>query len=109
MPKELIANESKTVVESPNIHFHADVIRRSKQYILTIRDHFSSFQDAIFIKSEKAEDLRDGLIILTSSIRRPDKIFITVDNSPGFKSLMTREDAGLIKLMIVSIKADELR
>ena len=84
VPKEIITNETVTVANKPQTQFHADVIKRARQNILTIRDHFSSYQDAIFIESEKANDLKDGLILLTSAIRRPNQIFITVDNSPGF-------------------------
>ena len=78
--KKVIISESKTVVEGPQTHFHADVIKRAHQNILTVRDHFSSFQEAILIESESAKDLKDGLILLTSGIRRPSDIFISVDN-----------------------------
>ena len=108
LPKEIIPNETKTVVDGPQTHFHADVIKRSQQNILTIRDHFSSFQDAILVNSEKACDLKDGLIFMTSTIRRPGQIFISVDNSPGFKSLMSNEDEDLLKLKITIVKTDEI-
>ena len=35
LPKEIIPNETKTVVDGPHTHFHADVIKRSQQNILT--------------------------------------------------------------------------
>ena len=50
-------------MESPHVQFHADVIKRANQVILTIKDHFTSFQSAILLVSEKAEDLKLGLII----------------------------------------------
>ena len=56
IPKEIISDETKTDAEYPHIQFHADVIRRAKQIILTIKDHFSSFQDAMLLNSEKAEE-----------------------------------------------------
>ena len=54
IPKEAILNETKTNVSSPHSHFHADVIKRSNQNILILVDHFSTFQDAMFLDSEKA-------------------------------------------------------
>ena len=108
LPKEVIQNESKTEVDGPQTHFHADVIKRVKQNILTVKDHFSSFQDAILIESETARDLCDGIIVLTSGIRRPSQIYISMDNSPGFKSLITNPPKELDKLKITLIKTDDL-
>ena len=71
-------------------------------------DHFSTFQDAMFIDSEKAIDLKEGLVYLSSTMRRPGKIFISVDNSPGFKTLLSNTDEDLKKLDIVIVKTDEL-
>ena len=68
-------------------HFHADVIRRKKQYILLITDNFSTFSSSMMINSEKAEDLKTTLILLTSNIRHPGPIHISTDCAPGFSSL----------------------
>ena len=108
LPKEVIVNETQTEVKGPQTHFHADVVKRASQNILTIKDHFSSYQDAMLIQSEKAQDLKEGLIMLTSSIRRPSDIFISVDNSPGFKSLINSTDKDLMKLKINLVKTDEI-
>ena len=108
LPKEIIQNESKTEVDGPQTHFHGDVIKRAQQNILVVKDHFSSFQDAILINSESAKDLCEGLIVLTSGMRKPSGIFISVDNSPGFKSLMNNTNEDLKRLQITLIKTDEL-
>ena len=108
LPKEIIPNETKTFVEGPQTHFHADVIKRATQNILTVKDHFSSFQDAILLNSETAKDLKEGLIMMTSAMRRPAEIFISVDNSPGFKTLLTNTDQELKKLMITIVRTDEI-
>ena len=63
IPKQNIPSQTKTVVDGPATHFHADVIKRAGQIILTIRDHFSSLQDAIIIESEKSQVLKNGLIM----------------------------------------------
>ena len=108
VPKQFIQNETKTKVDGPHTHFHADVIKRANQNIFTLKDHFSSFQDAILIPSERAEDLKDGLLILTSAMRRPGEIFVSVDNAPGFKSLLINRDQELQKLNITLVKTDEI-
>ena len=108
LPKQFIQNETKTKVDGPQTHFHADVIKRAKQNILTLKDHFSSFQDAILIPSERAEDLKEGLVILTSAMRRPGEIYVSVDNAPGFKSLLLIKDQELMKLNITLVKTDEI-
>ena len=108
IPKEAILNETKTNVSGPHSHFHADIVKRSNQNILLLVDHFSTFQDAMFIDSEKAIDLKEGLVSLSSTMRRPGKICISVDNSPGFKTLLSNTDEDLKKLDIVIVKTDEL-
>ena len=108
IPKSIIPNETKTHVTGPQTHFHADIIKRASQNILILVDHFSSFQDASIIRSERAVDLKEGLIALSSPMRRPAEIFISVDNSPGFKSLLSNNDSDLKKLKIVIVKTDEI-
>ena len=44
----------------------------------------------------------------TSSMRRPDQIYVACDNAPGFKSLLLKSDLDLEKLKIKLIKTDEL-
>ena len=108
IPKQIIPNETKTVVTGPQTHFHADVIKRSTQNILLLQDHFSSYQDAMILDSEKAADLKEGLISLSSTMRRPSDIFISIDNSPGFKSLLSNIDNDLKMLKINLVKTDEI-
>ena len=81
------------------------MIRRAQQYILTIKDHFSSLQDALIITSEKAEDLKQGLIRLTTAMRRSGKISVIVDNAKGFVSLIADKD--LIQLKMIIQKTEE--
>ena len=108
LPKEILPDATKTDADSPHSHFHADIIKRAKQNILTVKDHFTSCQDAIFVNSEKANDLRDGLISITTALRKPSRIYITVDNSPGFASLIKENDQTLAKHMITLIKTDAI-
>ena len=73
-----------------------------------MKDHFSSFQDATIIPSEKAEDLKEGIIHLSSALRRPSEIFVSVDNAPGFKSLLQTNDKELARLKIQLVKTEEI-
>ena len=82
VPPVKIKNESQTEVQRPHHSFYADVIKRETQNILMVTDHFSSLQNGLIVNSDKADDLRDDLIILTSTMRHPGLIEITVDNAP---------------------------
>ena len=62
-------------------------IRRERQYILLQTDSFSTFSSAMLIASEKADDLKAGLIILTDNVRHPGPITVTTDSVVGFTSL----------------------
>ena len=108
LPQNIIKNETKTIVNGPQTHFHVDVVKRAKQNILIMKDHFSSFQDATIIPSEKAEDLKEGIIHLSSALRRPSEIFVSVDNAPGFKSLLQTNDKELARLKIQLVKTEEI-
>ena len=107
LPQQMIAHESKQIVNGPHTNFHADVIKRAKQVIFTIKDHFSSMQNAIIIESERADDLKAAIILLTSMIRKPDRIQVTVDNAPGFTSLIKKKDQELEQLKIDLVDTDE--
>ena len=81
---------------------------RAKQNIMVIWDHFSSYQDAEFVQSEQSKDLKDGIISLTTAIRKPGQIHVSVDNSPGFQTLFNNKDSDLKRLNITMVKTDEL-
>ena len=100
IPKEMKHFKSITNPDSPGSNFVSDVLRRSKQFIFTTRDAFSDFVTTAIIQSEKAEDLKEGIIATTSSVRRNSNILVRVDSAPGFKSLKMRKDKDLEKLGI---------
>ena len=105
LPKVEIKEESKAEVAHPHQYFHLDVIRRAKQFILLLVDHFSNFQTAKLIPSEKAEDLKEGLIVLSEGMRHPGPITVKGDNAKGLESLQ-KKDQDLAKLNINLILAD---
>ena len=105
LPSVEVKHESKAVVHHPHEYFHADVIKRARQKILLLVDHFSSFQAAKLIPSETANDLKDGLLVLIGALRRPGKVVVKTDNAKGFESL-SKHDPDLRDLDIELILAD---
>ena len=69
--------------------FSADVIKREGQLIMLIRENVTSYSDALFISSESAQSLREGLIRSVSRfcplVGTP--LCIKVDGASGFQSL----------------------
>ena len=100
-PKIVVSNQSLTKVSHPHRHFHADVIWREKQYILLLTDNFSTFSSAMLIDSEKADDLKAGLIILKNNIRHPGPIIVTTDLVTGFV-LLARVDKQMEDLSYIN-------
>ena len=109
LPPIKVINESKAEVQHPHCFFHADINKRETQNILIITDHFSSLQSALIVTSEKADNLKDGLVILTSTMRHPGPIEITVDNAPSFNSLIQHKDSQIDSLKIKLNKTDTLK
>ena len=105
LPSVEVVHESKAVVKHPHEYFHLDVIKRASQKILLLVDHFSSFQAAKLIHSEKACDLKDGILVLTGALRRPGRIVVKTDNAKGFESLH-KNDPDLKDLDIELVLAD---
>ena len=93
-------HQSKTEAYVPGTHFHADVIRRQSQYILTIRDHFSYYTGAKIIRAENNKELKTGIIDLIQPIRLGGQVTVRVDNATGFKPLLDNKDHDLEKLKI---------
>ena len=79
------------------------MIKRSKQLIFLTRDAFSDFVTTTFIDSEKAEDLKKGIISTTSSVRGNHDIVIRVDNAPGFLSLSQQEHDNDLKRLKIEL------
>ena len=100
IPKEIKHFTSITNSPAPGVIFVSDVMRRAKQFIFVTRDSFSDFVSTTMIKSESAEDLKQGLIVTTSTVRRKSAITVRVDNAPGFVSLKKSADKDLAKLDI---------
>ena len=99
-PKELEQFTSKTNPSNPGEIFVSDIIKRAKQLIFISRDSFSDFVTTSFINSEKAEDIKEGIIATINAVRIPSEITVRVDNAPGFVSLVKSEDKDLRSMKI---------
>ena len=71
----------------PGTHMQADIIRRNRQLILVNTDLFSNYATTCFIHSEQKQDLMNGLIQITTPIRRSETITIRTDRAPALVSL----------------------
>ena len=82
------------------ISFAADVLRRSKQFILVLLETSTSFTSACIIPDEKTATLRDNLSTLFVALHSPDgpPATIRVDPAPGFRAL--KNDPVLLTLGI---------
>ena len=102
----LFEHHTQTEVSAPGSFFHADVIKRASQKILIIRDHFSSYTNAKFIKAENNKELKQGIIDLVMPIKLKANITIKVDNATGFSPLLNNKDYDLEKLNIRIVNTD---
>ena len=71
----------------PGTYCNADVLVRSKQKILLVRDNLTSFTQTKLVLSEQKEDLRTGLITMLYFIKMNKKTTVRVDPHSSFKSL----------------------
>ena len=102
----IVPHYTKDDSHVPGINFHADIIKRRTQCILTIRDNFSSYTVAKIVKSEQNKDLKQGIIDLLTPIKLAGNIIVKVDNAPGFKPILDGKDQDLNKLGILVIATD---
>ena len=87
LPNEIQNFKPNEMPEHPGQSFTVDVLKLNKKLIMVTVDNFSGFISTVFIKSEKSEDLLEGIILTTSPFRSSVSTNIRVDQAPGFKSL----------------------
>ncbi len=98
LPPPLLHNSTSDPPSVVGVSFAADVIRRSKQAILVLRETSTSFTSASIIPDEKSTTLRDNLSTLFVSLHSADgpAAVVRVDPAPGFITL--QNDPPLRKL-----------
>ena len=99
LPKEETFTTT-TNASMPGTHFVADVMRRTRQKVLVIRDQFSSFTLAQFIETENHQDLQNALIKMITPIRANDSVIIRTDQATGFQKLKANKALEDLKISI---------
>ncbi|KAJ8369657.1 hypothetical protein SKAU_G00096850 [Synaphobranchus kaupii] len=76
--------------DAVGVSFAADVLKRSRQVILVLRETVTSFTSTLLISDECHETLRDALVQLCIQMRPMDGPLAVVrtDPAPGFKALV---------------------
>ena len=100
LPQPLLNQTTNDPPAVVGISFAADVLRRSKQFILVLQDTSTSFTSASIIPDEKTATLLDNLSTLFVALHSPDgpPATIRVDPAPGFQAL--KNDPALLTLGI---------
>lgn len=83
MPNRFLQQSSTTSPTAIGSNFSADVIRRSGQFILVIREYISSYTSAKLIWNEKASSIRTALLILTGDLIPSTGMSVTVKVDPA--------------------------
>ncbi len=98
LPPPLLHNSTSDPPSIVGVSFAADVIQRSKQTILVLRETSTSFTSASIIPDEKSTTLRDSLSTLFVNLHSPDgpAAVVRVDPAPRFIAL--QNDPTLRKL-----------
>ena len=86
VPQPLLEQSTSDSPETVGVSFAADVVRRSRQCILVLRETSTSFTTSCIIENERHDTLRDALIRLCIEIRPLDgpTAVIRTDAAPGF-------------------------
>ena len=99
IPREIEDFKPNQMPSHPGMSFTVDILKMNKKNIMVTVDNFSGFVNTMFINSEKAEDLLEGLLLTTSPLRSSLTANIRVDQGPGFRKLF-RSKSSLAELNI---------
>ena len=77
--------------------YSADVARRFSQFILLIREDITSYTDGTLISNEKADSLRNGLLLLMSRLRSQHGPRATIRTDPATSLRTLLNDRSLDK------------
>ena len=89
-PQARIEQSSCEPPDAVGISFAADVLKRSRQLILVLRESVTSYTSTMVIEDERHHTLRDALVCLCIQLCPLDGplAVIRTDPAPGFKSLV---------------------
>ena len=107
IPKETLDFQTETIPEYFGQYFNVDVIQESNKKILIIRENLTSFTDAMLIKNEQKQTLKEAIIILASKLRGNHQIYIRVDAQSSLKAL--KHDSNLKREYLNFLHCKECR
>ena len=89
-PQARIEQSSCEPPDAVGISFAADVLKRSRQLILVLRESVTSYTSTMVIEDERHHTLHDALVRLCIQLRPLDgpPAVIRTDPAPGFKSIV---------------------
>ena len=89
VPEGLIEQTSVPPPDCVGHSYALDILKRYKQLILILRESVTSFTATMLVKSEGKEDLRNGILVLCSSMKSvAARIIVRIDPGPGLASLV---------------------
>ena len=101
MPNRFLKQSSTTKPTTIGSNFSADVLKRSGQNILVIREYVSSYTLAKLIWNEKASSIRTALLIITSELKPSSSMNITIKVDPASAWRCLKDDPELLRNGIV--------
>ena len=90
IPEEIHTFSANKMPEHPGQAFTVDILRMAKKKIVIAVENFSGFVSAVFVTSEKQEDLLDGIISAVTPFQSLSLVNVRVDQAPAFKSLFKK-------------------
>ena len=93
IPREIETFKPNEMPQHPGNSFSVDILKINKKNIIVTVENFSGFVSTAFVKSEKSEDLLDGILMTTTPFRSSLTTTIRVDQAPGFRSLFKQKSS----------------
>ena len=97
MPNRFMQQSTTTVPTTVGSNFSADVVKRSGQNILILREYISSYTAAKLIWNEKASSIRTGLLILAADLVPSAGMRVTIKVDPASACRSLSGDAELAR------------
>ena len=90
IPEEIHTFKPNKMPDHPGQAFTVDVLKFDKKKVMVATDNFSGFVSTLFIKTEKQEDLEDGIIQAITPFKAESLSTVRVDQAPAFKAIMVK-------------------
>ena len=94
LPNKFMKQSITTLPTAIGSNFSADVVKRSNQHILFIREYVSSYSQARLIPNEQAKTIKEALIIMCHELisKNGPKATVKVDPASACRSLVGNQE-----------------